>query len=77
MDLSLGTIVTVPQGRGVVRFVGTTSFKEGKWLGIELDECLLLGGAAMLSSGREGEKEWREGLLFKRWLSGRGVALLF
>ncbi|KAJ2917876.1 hypothetical protein MD484_g2604, partial [Candolleomyces efflorescens] len=39
MDLSLGTIVTVPQGRGVVRFVGTTSFKEGKWLGIELDDA--------------------------------------
>lgn len=39
MDLPLGTIVTVPQGRGVVRFVGTTSFKEGKWLGIELDDA--------------------------------------
>ncbi|RXW18504.1 hypothetical protein EST38_g7340 [Candolleomyces aberdarensis] len=39
MDLSLGTIVTVPQGRGVVRFVGATHFKEGKWLGIELDDA--------------------------------------
>lgn len=34
----LGTIVTVPQGRGVVRFAGPTSFSAGKWVGIELDE---------------------------------------
>lgn len=35
----LGTIVTVPQGRGVVRFRGPTSFMTtGKWVGIELYE---------------------------------------
>lgn len=38
MDPSLGTIVTVPQGRGVVRFSGATSFSTGKWVGIELYE---------------------------------------
>lgn len=38
-DPPLGTIVTVPQGRGVIRFKGTTSFKAtGKWIGIELYE---------------------------------------
>lgn len=38
--LSLGTIVSIstPQGRGVVRFYGTTSFQIGKWVGIELNE---------------------------------------
>ena len=38
MDPALGTIVEVPVGRGVVRFSGTTSFKPGKWVGIELYE---------------------------------------
>ena len=38
MEPSLGTIVSIPQGRGVVRFVGTTSFQAGKWFGVELDE---------------------------------------
>lgn len=33
---SLGSIVEVPQGRGVVRFSGPTSFSTGKWVGIEL-----------------------------------------
>jgi dynactin 1 len=33
---SLGTIVEVPQGRGVIRFSGATSFSTGKWIGIEL-----------------------------------------
>ncbi|TFK24263.1 dynactin [Coprinopsis marcescibilis] len=38
-DIALGSIVTVPQGRGVVRFVGPTSFQAvGTWYGIELDE---------------------------------------
>ncbi|KAF6754161.1 dynactin [Ephemerocybe angulata] len=40
MDPQLGTIVTTPQGRGVVRFVGSTSFQVGKWVGIELDEAI-------------------------------------
>lgn len=35
---ALGTIVTIPQGRGVVRFSGATSFSPGKWVGIELYE---------------------------------------
>ncbi|TFK42165.1 dynactin [Crucibulum laeve] len=38
MDPVLGTIVTIPQGRGVVRFSGPTSFSTGKWTGIELYE---------------------------------------
>lgn len=33
---SLGTIVEVPQGKGVIRFTGPTSFSTGKWIGIEL-----------------------------------------
>ncbi|KAJ3503187.1 hypothetical protein NLJ89_g8546 [Agrocybe chaxingu] len=38
-DPPLGTIVTIPQGRGVVRFKGPTSFMTtGKWVGIELFE---------------------------------------
>ncbi|PFH49823.1 hypothetical protein AMATHDRAFT_4583 [Amanita thiersii Skay4041] len=36
--VSLGTIVDIPQGRGVVRFIGTTSFSTGTWIGIELHE---------------------------------------
>lgn len=35
----LGTIVTIPQGRGVVRYSGSTSFATGKWAGVELYEC--------------------------------------
>ncbi|KAF8971830.1 dynactin [Flammula alnicola] len=39
MDPPLGSIVTIPQGRGVVRFKGPTSFMtSGKWVGIELYE---------------------------------------
>lgn len=38
MDPSLGTIVIIPQGRGVVRFCGPTSFSTGKWVGVELYE---------------------------------------
>ena len=35
---TLGAIVEVPAGRGVVRFAGATSFSSGKWIGIELSE---------------------------------------
>ncbi|KAF8899310.1 dynein associated protein-domain-containing protein [Infundibulicybe gibba] len=38
MEPSLGTIVTIPQGRGVVRFIGATSFSTGTWVGVELSE---------------------------------------
>ena len=39
VDPPLGSIVTVPQGRGVVRFKGPTAFMTtGKWVGIELYE---------------------------------------
>ena len=39
MDPPYGAIVTIPQGRGVVRFKGPTSFMNtGKWVGIELYE---------------------------------------
>ncbi|KAF8589530.1 hypothetical protein K439DRAFT_1332697 [Ramaria rubella] len=34
----VGAIVEIPAGRGVVRFVGTTQFSPGKWVGIELSE---------------------------------------
>ena len=37
-DPSLGAIVEVPAGRGIVRFCGATSFSPGKWVGIELSE---------------------------------------
>ncbi|KIY50506.1 hypothetical protein FISHEDRAFT_64716 [Fistulina hepatica ATCC 64428] len=37
-DPPLGTIVEIPAGRGVVRFVGSTSFASGKWVGVELYE---------------------------------------
>ncbi|KAF8634861.1 hypothetical protein AX15_000617 [Amanita polypyramis BW_CC] len=36
--VALATIVDIPQGRGVVRFAGTTSFSTGVWIGIELYE---------------------------------------
>ncbi|KZT73394.1 hypothetical protein DAEQUDRAFT_762303 [Daedalea quercina L-15889] len=36
---SLGSQVEVPAGRGIVRFIGTTSFSTGKWIGIELGEA--------------------------------------
>jgi dynactin 1 len=35
-DPPLGAIASVPAGRGIVRFCGTTSFSPGKWVGIEL-----------------------------------------
>lgn len=38
-DPPLGAIVSIPVGRGVVRFKGPTSFNAtGKWIGIELYE---------------------------------------
>ena len=37
-DPPLGTIATIPQGRGIVRFIGPTSFATGKWVGVELCE---------------------------------------
>ena len=42
MEPTLGAIVQVQLGRGVVRFVGSTSFQVGKWIGIELDEDVSL-----------------------------------
>lgn len=36
MDPVLGAVVSVPAGRGIVRFCGATSFAAGKWVGIEL-----------------------------------------
>ncbi|OAX37534.1 hypothetical protein K503DRAFT_850414 [Rhizopogon vinicolor AM-OR11-026] len=38
MDPPLGALVEVTAGRGIVRFVGATSFSAGKWVGIELPE---------------------------------------
>jgi hypothetical protein len=35
-NISVGTIVDISLGRGVVRFFGPTSFSAGKWVGIEL-----------------------------------------
>ncbi|CDO76476.1 hypothetical protein BN946_scf184615.g2 [Trametes cinnabarina] len=35
---TLGALVEVPAGRGIVRFSGATSFAPGKWIGIELYE---------------------------------------
>ncbi|KAJ7068484.1 dynein associated protein-domain-containing protein [Mycena amicta] len=37
-EVRLGSIAEVTAGRGVVRFIGTTSFMAGKWIGIELYE---------------------------------------
>jgi dynactin 1 len=38
MDPQIGDIVEVTAGRGLIRFLGTTSFSQGRWAGIELDE---------------------------------------
>ncbi|THH30239.1 hypothetical protein EUX98_g3963 [Antrodiella citrinella] len=35
-EITLGTVVEVPAGRGIVRFFGLTSFSKGKWVGIDL-----------------------------------------
>jgi len=38
-DPPLGSIVSIPQGKGVLRFKGPTSFMtSGRWFGIELYE---------------------------------------
>lgn len=34
----VGSIVEIPAGRGVVRFVGSTKFSPGNWIGVELYE---------------------------------------
>ncbi|KAJ3570761.1 hypothetical protein NP233_g4188 [Leucocoprinus birnbaumii] len=38
MDPPLGSIVTIAQGKGVVRFSGTIHTAAGKWIGVELYE---------------------------------------
>ena len=35
--VSVGNRVSTANGAGVVRFVGTTAFAAGKWIGVELD----------------------------------------
>lgn len=37
-DASIGSYVEVGAGRGYVRYVGSTSFATGKWVGVELNE---------------------------------------
>jgi dynactin 1 len=39
-DIPLDAVVEVAAGRGVVRFVGNTSFAPGRWVGIELNAPL-------------------------------------
>ncbi|CAL1693902.1 unnamed protein product [Somion occarium] len=38
-EITLGAVVDIPAGRGIVRFYGQTSFSPGKWVGIELFEA--------------------------------------
>ncbi|EAW14193.1 putative dynactin [Aspergillus clavatus NRRL 1] len=39
-ELSVGHVVTLTDGRpATVRFVGTTHFAAGDWIGVELDDC--------------------------------------
>ncbi|KAI6012667.1 dynein associated protein-domain-containing protein [Pisolithus orientalis] len=38
IDPPIGALVEISNGRGIVRFCGTTSFAPGKWVGIELYE---------------------------------------
>jgi dynactin 1 len=37
-DAVIGSYVEVGAGRGYVRYVGSTSFATGKWVGVELSE---------------------------------------
>ena len=37
-EFQVGTVVDVPVGRGVVRFIGNTEFSTGKWVGIVLQK---------------------------------------
>ncbi|CAG8892282.1 unnamed protein product [Penicillium egyptiacum] len=38
--LSTGTVIELPDGRqATVRFIGTTHFADGQWIGLELDEA--------------------------------------
>ena len=36
-NLAIGNRVSTTNGNGTVRFIGSTSFAAGKWIGIELD----------------------------------------
>ncbi|CAN0506395.1 unnamed protein product, partial [Laminaria digitata] len=36
-DLAVGSRVTVTGKKGVVKFIGTTEFAAGDWIGVELD----------------------------------------
>jgi dynactin 1 len=36
-SIGVGNRVSTANGTGIVRFVGTTSFAAGKWIGVELD----------------------------------------
>lgn len=38
VDPSIGALVEISNGKGIVRFCGATSFASGKWVGIELFE---------------------------------------
>ncbi|KLU89556.1 dynactin ro-3, partial [Magnaporthiopsis poae ATCC 64411] len=38
-ELAVGQIIKLSDGRqGVIRFVGRTSFSQGDWVGVELDD---------------------------------------
>ncbi|KAG1469415.1 hypothetical protein G6F56_003268 [Rhizopus delemar] len=37
-DISLGSRVLVNDLAGTIKYIGTTSFQTGKWIGVELDE---------------------------------------
>jgi dynactin 1 len=36
--LQVGTRVSCSNGTGIIRFMGTTSFAQGEWVGLELDD---------------------------------------
>ena len=36
-SVAVGNRVSTTNGKGIVRFVGATSFAAGKWIGVELD----------------------------------------